>query len=229
MSGPLHQGLSRLKHDPQIGLRLGRPRFFLERCRPRSHCGGAREATLCLWISLYEELVLGWGCSRPAAPKTIERRGRNHWNAATCLRASWYLSTTESTASPNRPEGASGASIRKTLSFSFISDMVNHKCLSAATNAAMDRPMARAVSLVARRTKSAVLLSSPTSLELICSPSSSSFSRSAWYACSTAIVWRHAPAWPAAVYPLPTSTDYTCCGLVGKTGAFRDDAAPGDR
>ncbi len=110
---------------------------FLERCRPRSCCGGAREATLCLWISLYEELVHGWGCSRPAAPRAIERRGRNRWNAAACLRASWYLSMTESTASPNSPEGASGASIRKTLSFSFMSDRVNHKCLSAATSAAL--------------------------------------------------------------------------------------------
>ncbi len=126
---------------------------FLERCRPRSRCGGAREAMLCLWISLYEELVHGWGCSRPAAPRATERRGRNRWNAAACLRASWYLSTTESTASPNSPEGASRPSIRKTLSFSFMSDRVNHKCLSAATgltlvlstSAAMDRPMARAV------------------------------------------------------------------------------------
>ncbi len=50
---------------------------FLERRRPCSHCRGAWEATLCFWISLYEELVHGWGCSRPAAPRTIERRGRN--------------------------------------------------------------------------------------------------------------------------------------------------------
>ncbi len=67
---------------------------------------------------------------------------------------------TELTASPNRPEGTIGPSMRKTLSFSFISDRVNHKCLSAATRADMDRPMARAVSLVAWRAKSAVLLSS---------------------------------------------------------------------
>ncbi len=123
---------------------------------------GSWEATLCFWISLYEELVHGWGCSHPAAPRTIERRGRNRWNAAACLRASWYLSMTESKASPNRPEGISGVSIRKTLSFSFISDRVNHKGLYAATNAAMDHPMARAVSLVARRAKSLVLLSSTT-------------------------------------------------------------------
>ncbi len=110
---------------------------FLGRYRPRSRCGGAREATLCLWISLYEELVHGWGCSRPAAPRAIERRGRNRWNAAACLRASWYLSTTESTATPNTPEGARGPSIRKTLSFSFVLDRVNHKCLFATTSAAM--------------------------------------------------------------------------------------------
>ncbi len=209
------------------GLALEAP--DLERRQPRSCCGGAWEATLCFCTSLYEELVHGWGCSRPAAPRAREWRGRNCWNAAACLRASWYLSTTELMASPNRPEGASGASMRKTLSFSFLSDRVNHKCLSTATRAAMDRPMARAVSLVAQRAKSAVLLNSEMSSELTCSPLSSSFSRSTWYACNTDIVCRHAPAWPAAVYPLPPSTEVVRSSLEGKTGAFRDDAAPGDR
>ncbi len=167
------------------------------------------------WVSLYEEVVHGWGCYHPAAPRAIERWGRNCWNVAAYLRASWYLSTTESTASLNRPEGASGVSIRKTLFFSFISDRVNHRCLSAATSTAM----------VARRVKSAVLLSSEISSELNCSPSSSSFSRSAWYTCNTDIVCRHASPWSAAVYPLLTSADVVRSGLEGKNGALRDYAA----
>ncbi len=154
---------------------------------------------LCFWVSLYEEVVHGWGCSNPVAPRAIERRGRNRWNVAACLRASLYLSIMELTASPNRLEGASGASIKKTLSFSFISDRVNHRCLISATSAAMDCPMARAVSLVVRKARSAVLLSSVISSELNCSPSSSSFIRSAWYACNTDIVCRHAPACRAVV------------------------------
>ncbi len=44
------------------------------------------------------------------------------------------------------------------------------------------------------------------------SPSSSSLSRSAWYACSTAMVCRHEPAWPATAYPLSTSADYVRSG-----------------
>ncbi len=58
--------------------------------------------------------------------------------------------------------------------------------------------MARPVSLVARRDKSAVLLSSAISSELTCSRSSSSFSRSAWYACKH----RHC---------VQTRTCLTCC------------------
>ncbi len=71
---------------------------------------------------------------------------------------------------------------------------------------AIDRPMARAVSLVARRDRSAVLCSSLMSSALNPSPSSSSMSRSAWYACSTATC-RHEPAWPAATYPLSTGAE----------------------
>ncbi len=108
-------------------------------------------------------------------------------------------------ASPNRPEGASWAYIRRTLYF--LSDRVNHRCLSAATSNGMDRQMARAVSLVARRTKSAVLLSSVISCELNCSPSSSYFNRSAWYAYNIDIVCRLTPAW--------------WCGYRGKKGRLR--------
>ncbi len=123
----------------------------LEQRRPWSCCEGAQEATLCFWSSLYEELVHGWGCSRPAAPRAIERRGRKCCNAAAYLQASWYMSTTELMALPNRPEGANGVSMWKNLSFSFISNRVNHKYLSA--RAATVSPLARAVCLVARIAK----------------------------------------------------------------------------
>ncbi len=43
-----------------------------------------------------------------------------------CLRASRCLSTTDSTASPNRPRGASGASNRKTLSLSLMMPLCCH-------------------------------------------------------------------------------------------------------
>ncbi len=42
------------------------------------------------------------------------------------------------------------------------------------------------------------------------------------------MVCRHAPACPAAMYPLPTSAEVRS-GLEGKDGVFRDDAASGDR
>ncbi len=192
-------------------------------------CGGARVATLSYRASLCEELACGRGCSRPAAPWASERRGRNHWNDAACLLTSWCLSTTESTASPKRPEGNSRAAKRKTLSRSLISNRVNQRCLSAATRAAIDHLMARAVSLVARRDKSAVLRSSLISFALNPSPSSNSLSRSAWYACNTAMVCKHEPALPAATYLLPTSADDARSGLVGRVGAFRDDARSEDR
>ncbi len=43
------------------------------------------------------------------------------------------------TASPNRPEGASRASMKKTLSFSFMSDRVNQRRLSAGLLGAAER------------------------------------------------------------------------------------------
>ncbi len=140
-------------------------------------------------------------------PEFESGKGRNCWKAATCWRASLYLSTTALTASPNRPEGASGASMRQTRSLSLIFERVSHKCLSTPTIAATKRPMARAVSLVARRDKSAVRRSSEISSDLISLSSTNSYSSSAWYACNTAIVCRHAPAWSAAANPLPTSAD----------------------
>ncbi len=51
-----------------------------------------------------------------------------------------------------------------------------------------------------------------------------SFSRSIWYAWSTAIVCNEAKIWPAAAYALPFKQDSG--GLDGKEGALREDVSP---
>ncbi len=122
-----------------------------------------------------------------------------------------------------------GASSRKNLSFSLIWDRVNHKCLCVATRAAIDRPIALAVSLVALSGKSVALRSSTISSFFISSPSSISLSRSAWYACNNSIVCKQPPAWPAALYALPTKAEEVWRGLVGNTGVLREDAPPNER
>lgn len=66
----------------------------------------------------------------------------------------WNLSTTELTETPKRPGGDSGVSNRKDLSFSLMLERFNHKCLSEASRAAIVRPIALDVSLVAGRDKS---------------------------------------------------------------------------
>ncbi len=93
--------------------------------------------------------------------------------------------------------------------------------------AAIDHLIARAVSLVVRRAKSAILLSSMMLSELMASRSSISFSRSAWYACNTDMVCRHAPAWPAAAYHFSKNAEVVRSSLEGKDIAFRDNAASG--
>ncbi len=52
------------------------------------------------------------------------------------------------------------ASMRQTRPFSLMSERVSHKCLSAATIASTERPIAWAISLVARRDLSVVRLCS---------------------------------------------------------------------
>ncbi len=85
-----------------------------------------------------------------------------------CLRAAdWVLaqrnlSTTALTASPNNPDCEMGASIKNTFSFSRISVRLSHRWRSAATEATIERPTARAVCLVALRAKSVALRSSFT-------------------------------------------------------------------
>ncbi len=96
----------------------------------------------------YEELYTA-GADSASQPHLRTAREKS-LKSRRLLLASWNLSTTVLTASPNRPEGKIGASSRKTLSLSLIWDKVNHKCLSVATRAAIDRPIALAVSLVAR-------------------------------------------------------------------------------
>ncbi len=133
------------------------------------------------------EVVHDWCCSRPAAPRAIERRGRNRRNAAACLRASWYPVNDRVTALPNSPRRRKwGRRLCPSLS-----------CRTESTISASPLPPALPwtaqwhgrSSLVARRAKSAVLLSVYTiSLELICSPSSSSFRQVGLICCSTDIV-----------------------------------------
>ncbi len=76
-------------------------------CEPRSR-GGVRVSTLPFCTSLYAERAHSWGYSHP---RKDGRKGKNRWNTATCLRASWNLSTMEL-----KPESASRASRRKTPS-----------------------------------------------------------------------------------------------------------------
>ncbi len=180
------------------------------------------------WTSLYEELVHGWGWFHLSAP-LWDRRGRYFWNAAACFFASWNRSTTEFTAPPNRPDGETGAFSRNALSLSFIWDRVNQKCLSVTNSAAIDRPIALAVSLVARSNKSVALSISAISSDFIVSSSSKYPNNSAWYACSTAMVCKQPAAWPAAVYALHTKAKVVIRGLVDNTGAFREDSPLGER
>ncbi len=81
-----------------------------------------------------------------------------------CFLASWILSMTEFTALPKRPEGISGVSSRKNLTFSLISDRFNQRFLSIA----IEWPMALAISLVAQRDTSAAICSLHSSSISIC-------------------------------------------------------------
>ncbi len=78
----------------------------------------------------------------------------NCLRAAVCVLAERNLSTTVLTASPNNPVCEMGASIKNTFSLSRISVKLSHRWRSAATEAAIERPTARAVCLVALRAKS---------------------------------------------------------------------------
>ncbi len=122
-----------------------------------------------------------------------------------------------------------GASRRKPFSFFPISARFTHRCLSVTTMAAIDLPIAVAACLVARRAKSVVRRSSATSSGDKPWPLSRSFSRSAWYAWSTAILCNEATAWPAASYALPFKRDVSWRGLDGKEGALREDVSPTER
>ncbi len=219
MSGPLHWGLPRLKHDPQVGLHPRRPRF-LESCRPRSRYGGAREVTLCLWISLYEEVVHGWGCSRPGEGETAEMLPPVYMPPGTCRRPSQRRRRTAQKAQAGHPSGRLCPSL-SCRTESTISASLLPPALPRTAQWHGRSPWWRGE--LNQQFSSALRYHSNWFAHPHLALSAG------WYACSTDIVWRHAPAWPAAVDPLPTSADDTRSGLVGKTGAFRDDAAPGDR
>ncbi len=113
----------------------------------------------------------------------------------------FHPSTTAPTASPNRPEGEERASRRRPVTVFDIRTWSTKRCLSAATRAAKDR-MGGLLGCTERQI-SGFLRSSLMSSALTPSPSSSSLSRSAWYACSTVMVCRHEPAWPALRTPCP--------------------------
>ncbi len=80
----------------------------------------------------------------------------------------------------NKPEPEIGTSRRKAFSFSLISMRFYHRWRSAITKPAILCPTGRAVCFVARRAKSVALQSSLTALRVTPSPSSISFSTSAW-------------------------------------------------
>ncbi len=106
--------------------------------------------------------------------------GINCLRAADCILAERNVSITEIPASPNNPDCEMGASSRNTFSFSQISVRLSHKWCSAATEPAIERPMARAVCLVALRAKSVALRSSLTASGVRPVPSYISLSTSAW-------------------------------------------------
>ncbi|RXN32985.1 hypothetical protein ROHU_015881 [Labeo rohita] len=68
------------------------------------------------------------------------------------------------------------------------------RCLSVETIAAIERPMGRAVCFVARRERSVARRSSKNASSSMVPSVLKSLSRSAWYACKTAMVCRAAPA-----------------------------------
>ncbi len=131
------------------------------------------------WGYRRETGTIKWGVNHSTSREEV-LIGLSFWNASACLADTWNLSTTEFTASPKRPEGERGASIRKFLCFPLILLKINHTCLSVATRAAMDRPIDLAISLVALRDKSVARRSSQTVSGPIPSPSKRSANKSAW-------------------------------------------------
>ncbi len=183
--------------------------------------GGARVATLAFCARLRSSDQAGPGpllCSG----SDLGLLGMKVSKAAERALASLNFSTTVSMEVPKSSEGETGASRRRPFSFFSRSAKFTHRCHSVTTIAAMDLPIAVAACLVAQRAKSVVRRSSATSSGDKPWPSSRSFSRSAWYAWSTAMVCNEATAWPAAAYALPFKRDVSWRDLNGKEGTFRE-------
>lgn len=123
----------------------------------------------------------------------LERQGMNFLKAADCAFASLNLSTTTLTEVPKSPLGKSGATKRKSFSFFPMAARLIHRCLSVATRAAIERPMAAAVCLVVRRARSVAALQLPQET-ILCPHPAQSFSRSALLACSITMVCNAPPA-----------------------------------
>ncbi len=101
-----------------------------------------------------------------------------------------------STAGPNRLPDEAGALRKGTLSASFISVIVNQRWRSKTIRLDIERPMAWAVALVARRARSVTLLRSLS--EAASRPASSLASILAWKTWSTAIECSAEAVCPAA-------------------------------
>ncbi len=190
--------------------------------------GGARVATLAFCARLWSSDQDGPGpplCSG----SDLDLLGMKVLKAAERALASLNFSTTVSTEAPKSWEGETGASSRKPFSFFSRSARFTHRCLSVTTMAAIDLPIAEAACLVARRARSVVRRSSATSSGDKHWPLFRSFSRSAWYAWSTAMVCNEATAWPAAAYALPFKRDVAWRGPDGKEGTFREGVSPIER
>ncbi len=110
---------------------------------PQTVVGGECAA----WAPLLPEgSFLGRDCSLDKEEEGVEWSlvllGINCLRAADCVLTEQNFSTTELTATPNNPDCEMGASSRNTFSFSRISVRLSHKCRSAATEPAIERPCA---------------------------------------------------------------------------------------
>ena len=92
---------------------------------------------------------------RPATE--LERRGRKRLIACDAFCTSVNLSTRPLTAGPKRPVGESGALRKTDRSDSPISASVSHRWRSVTVSEAIERPIACAATLVARRERSVAL------------------------------------------------------------------------
>ncbi len=123
--------------------------------------GGPRLVTLITWPCPQSSDRDGPGPPRRSG-SDLDQRGIHNLNAAERAFASLNFSTTISTDVPNNSDGETGASRRNYFFFSPMSARFIHRCLSLATIATIDLPMAAAVCLVALSARSVVRRNSVT-------------------------------------------------------------------